>query len=87
MAERYDAKRSQSFIGCGYPTFMKTHLWNPQRTSAKKMASLEKQERKRSLIERLTQLNRRNFGTIAHSDPFLVDALSLVRVNQLEKIG
>jgi hypothetical protein len=66
---------------------MKTHPWNPQRKSAKKIALLEKQERKQQIIERLTQLNLRNLGTVAHSDPSLVDALSLVRANQLEKLG
>jgi hypothetical protein len=63
---------------------MKSHPWNSHRTSAKKAATLEKQERKRSIIEKLTQLNQKSLGTILQSDPSLADALSLVRAKDLE---
>ncbi len=64
---------------------MKSQPWNSHRKSAKKAAALEKQERKRSVIEKLTQLNQKNLGTILKSDPSLADALSLVSGSDLEK--
>ncbi len=64
---------------------MKSQPWNSHRMSAKKAAALEKKERKRSVIEKLTQLNEKSLGTILKSDPSLADALSLVRGSDLEK--
>jgi hypothetical protein len=64
---------------------MKSPHWKSHRVSAKKSATLQKLERKRTLIEQLTHLSGKDLGTVALREPSLVAALSLVRAKDLEK--
>jgi hypothetical protein len=56
-----------------------------QKMTPRKKASLERQQKKNSLVEKLGKLNRHDLGTLAERDPSLAEALSLVRARDLEK--
>ncbi len=57
----------------------------PQKITPRKKATLERQQKKNSLVAELGKLNRHDLGTLAERDPSLAEALSLVRARDLEK--